>query len=56
VKEVRHAMQDVVKKLDKILPKDEVELLKKDLEKLCVARETEAKKILDAKEKEIKGA
>ena len=56
IKEVRHAMQDVVKKLDKILPKDETELLKKDLEKLCTNREAEAKKLLDAKEKEIKGA
>jgi hypothetical protein len=49
-------MQDVVKKLDKILPKDETELLKKDLEKLCTNKEAEAKKILDAKEKEVKGA
>ena len=56
IKEVRHAMQDVVKKLDKILPKDETELLKKDLEKLCTNKEAEAKKILDAKEKEVKGA
>ena len=56
IKEVRHGMQDVVKKLDKILPKDETELLKKDLEKLCTNKEAEAKKLLDAKEKEIKGA
>lgn len=56
IKEVRHGMQDVVKKLDKILPKDETELLKKDLEKLCTNKEAEAKKILDAKEKEVKGA
>jgi len=27
VKEVRHGIQDVVKKLDKILPKDETQLL-----------------------------
>jgi len=46
----------VVKKLDKILPKDETDLLKKDLEKLCTNREAEAKKLLDMKEKEIKGA
>jgi ribosome recycling factor len=56
IKEVRHAMQDVIKKLDKILPKDETELLKKDLEKLCTNKEAEAKKIIDSKEKEIKGA
>ncbi len=49
-------MQDVIKKLDKILPKDETELLKKDLEKLCTNKEAEAKKIIDSKEKEIKGA
>jgi hypothetical protein len=49
-------MQDSVKKLDKILPKDETELLKKDLEKLCVNREAEAKKVIDSKEKEVKGA
>ena len=56
IKDVRHAMQDVVKKLDKILPKDEIELLKKDLEKLCTNREAEAKKLIESKEKEIKGA
>ena len=56
IKEIRHAMQDSVKKLDKILPKDETELLKKDLEKLCVNREAEAKKVIDSKEKEVKGA
>lgn len=49
-------MQDVIKKLDKILPKDETELLKKDLEKLCTNKEAEAKKVIDSKEKEIKGA
>ena len=31
-------------------------MLKKDLEKLCTNKEAEAKKILDAKEKEVKGA
>lgn len=56
VKEVRHAIQDVVKKLDKILPKDEINLLQKDMEKIVVAKEAEAKKVIDAKEKEIKGA
>lgn len=56
VKEVRHAIQDVVKKLDKILPKDEINLLQKDMEKIVTNKEAEAKKVLDAKEKEIKGA
>jgi hypothetical protein len=55
VKGVRHRMQDIAKKLDKILPKDETELLKKDMEKICVQREAEAKKAIDAKEKEVKG-
>jgi ribosome recycling factor len=56
IKQIRHEMQDSVKKLDKILPKDETDLLKKDLEKLCTNRESEAKKVIDAKEKEVKGA
>ena len=56
VKEVRHAIQDVIKKLDKILPKDEINLLQKDMEKIVTNKEAEAKKVLDAKEKEIKGA
>lgn len=56
VKDVRHAIQDVVKKLDKILPKDETQLLTKDLEKIVTNKEAEAKKLIDAKEKEIKGA
>jgi len=56
VKDVRHEMQDSVKKLDKILPQDDCKLLQKDLEKLVTNREAEAKKLVDAKEKEIKGA
>lgn len=55
IKEVRHAMINTVKKLDKILPQDEIKLLQKDLEKLCTNSESKAKKIIDAKEKEIKG-
>lgn len=49
-------MNNVVKKLDKILPKDEIKILQKDLEKLCTNKEAEAKKHIDAKEKEIRGA
>jgi len=56
IKEVRHGMNDVVKKLDKILPQDDCKLLQKDLEKLAISREADAKKHIDAKEKEIKGA
>ena len=56
VKEVRHSIQETTKKLEKIIAKDESQLLAKDLEKLCTGREAEAKKLIDAKEKEIKGA
>ncbi len=55
VKEVRYEMNNTVKKLDKILPQDEIKLLQKDLEKLCTNSEASAKKLIDAKEKEIKG-
>ena len=55
IKEVRHAMQDSVKKLDKILPQDDCKLLQKDLDKLVATREADAKKLVDAKEKEVKG-
>ncbi len=47
-------MKDTSKKLEKILPQDEVKILVKDFEKLCLAKEADAKKLLDAKEKEIK--
>jgi ribosome recycling factor len=53
---VRHGIQETTKKLDKIMPQDECKLLQKDLEKLVTGKEAEAKKIIDAKEKEIKGA
>lgn len=56
VKDVRHKMQEVSKKLEKILPQDEMKLLGKDLEKMCANKEAEAKKLIDAKEKEVKGA
>ena len=55
IKEIRHSMNDSVKKLDKILPKDETTLLQKDLEKLCTNCEAESKKLIETKEKEIKG-
>ena len=55
LKDIRHEMNTVVKKLDKILPQDEIKLLQKDLEKLCTTSEGDAKKIIDSKEKEIKG-
>lgn len=56
IKEVRHEMNNVVKKLEKILPQDEIKILQKDLEKLVTNKEAQAKKLSDAKEKEIKGA
>lgn len=56
VKDVRHEIQQTVKKLEKILPQDEIKVLQKDFEKIVTTKEAEAKKHLDAKEKEIKAA
>lgn len=56
MKEVRHEMATIVKKLDKILPQEQIKILQKDLEKLCTNKEADAKKLADAKEKEVKGA
>lgn len=56
VKDVRHGALDVVRKLDKILPQDDCKLLTKDLEKIVAKGEAEAKRLAEAKEKEIKGA
>lgn len=53
---IRHKMKDTSKKLEKILPQEEVKILVKDFEKICLAKEVEAKKLMDAKEKEIKSA
>ena len=55
VKEIRHKMQDVTKKLEKIMPKDDCNLMKKDFDKLIADTEAAVKKLVDAKEKEIKG-
>ena len=55
VKDVRQEMNNVIKKLDKILPQEHLKILQKELEKLCTNHEAEAKKITEAKEKEIKG-
>lgn len=49
-------MQETTKKLGKILPQEEIKVLQKDLEKIVVGKEAEAKKLIDAKEKEIKAA
>ena len=54
VKDVRHEMNNIIKKLEKILPQEEIKILQKNFEKICVNKESEAKKLLDAKEKEIK--
>lgn len=56
VKDVRHEMTNIVKKLEKILPQEQIKILQKELEKLCTNKEADAKKVLDSKEKEIKGA
>ncbi|CDW84088.1 ribosome recycling factor [Stylonychia lemnae] len=54
LKDIRHEMMQTVKKLEKILPQEEIKVFQKDLEKLCTNKEADAKKHIDAKEKEIK--
>lgn len=49
-------MNTTVKKLEKILPQEEIKVFQKDLEKIVTGKEGEAKKLIDAKEKEIKSA
>eukprot|EP00347_Sterkiella_histriomuscorum_P009325 403341640 len=56
VKEVRHEMNETVKKLQKILPQEEIKVLQKDLDKIIANKEGDAKKHFDAKDKEIKAA
>lgn len=55
LKDVRHAYQNDIRKLEKILPKDDVTLFQKDLEKLQTTKENEVKKLIEKKEKEVKG-
>jgi len=47
-------MRETAKKLEKILPQDEVKILAKDFDKISNTKEADAKKLIDAKEKEIK--
>lgn len=54
--EVRHEMKQTLKKLEKIMPQDEVKVITRDFDKISAAKEAEAKKLIDAKEKEIKSA
>lgn len=54
VKDVRHEINATVKKLEKILPQEEIKILQKDFEKIVTGKEADAKKLVDAKEKEIK--
>lgn len=44
------------KKLEKILPQDQIKLLEKDINKLNADAEDKAKKLIASKEKEIKAA
>ena len=49
----RHTAMDTLKKLNKILPQDEVKLLEDEFEKMFKKAEEGAKKACDEKEKEI---
>ena len=51
---MRHEIKQTLKKLEKILPQDEVKVIARDFDKLCAGKEADAKKLVDAKEKEIK--
>lgn len=55
-KGVRQEINATLRQLEKILPQEEVRVLQKDLEKLCAGKEAEAKKLAEAKEKEIRSA
>ena len=54
--EVRHETKQTLKKLEKILPQDEVKVIAREFEKLCAAKEADAKKLIEAKEREIRAA
>lgn len=56
VKEIRHETQETTKKLEKILPQDTCKVFKVEVEKHFTKAETDAKKLIEGKEKEIKGA
>lgn len=53
---MRHETKQTLKKLEKILPQDEVKVIAREFEKLCAAKEAEAKKLIEAKEREIRAA
>jgi len=56
LKEARHDVMMTQKKLEKILPQDQIKLLEKDINKLNADAEDKAKKLIASKEKEIKAA
>ena len=47
-------MSLTIKKLEKILPQEEIKVFQKEIDKIVASKEAEAKKAIDAKEKEIK--
>jgi hypothetical protein len=49
-------MKNTAKKLEKILPQEEVKVLQRDFDKIAATKEADAKKLVDAKEKEIKSS
>jgi ribosome recycling factor len=54
LKEARHEVMQTQKKLEKILPQDQIKILEKDLNKLTTDAEESAKKVIANKEKEVK--
>lgn len=55
IKEVKTEMMTKIKKLEKILPQEEIKILEKDYNKHVQEIEEEVKKLIQNKEKEIKG-
>ena len=53
VRDSRHEAMQTLKKLGKILPQDQVKLLEEEFETMMKKSEEGAKKVVDAKEKEI---
>jgi len=55
-REARHGVMQKLKKLEKILPQDEVKILEDEFAKMLKTYEDKSKKIVEAKEKEINQA
>jgi hypothetical protein len=54
IKEARHGVDATKKKLEKIMPSEELKIFDKDITKLLTACEEEGKKHVLNKEKEVK--